>query len=136
MDMGMMLEILTPGVQDGGDADAGAEVLGIGGNGSEHRGRGREQQSVDLGLVLVGDRADRGGQRENHVKIRHRQQLGLARRKPFLGGRPLAPGAVPVAAGVIGDPCVRAVLAALDVTAEHSGATNLYCRHDAPLGEA
>jgi hypothetical protein len=43
MDMGMMLEILTPGVQDGGDADAGAEVLGIGGNGSEHRGCGREQ---------------------------------------------------------------------------------------------
>jgi hypothetical protein len=37
MDMGMMLEVLTPGVQDGGDADAGAEVLGIGGNGGEHR---------------------------------------------------------------------------------------------------
>ena len=35
MDMGMMLEVLTPGVQDGGNADGGAEVLGIGGNGSE-----------------------------------------------------------------------------------------------------
>ena len=41
-----MLEILTPGVQDGGDADAGAEVLGIGRNGGERIGCGREQQSV------------------------------------------------------------------------------------------
>src|SRR5262245_43891072 len=29
MQMGMMLEVLAPGVQDGADADVGAEVLGV-----------------------------------------------------------------------------------------------------------
>jgi hypothetical protein len=51
------------------------------------------------------------------MEIRHRQQLGLARRQPRLGGRPLTLRAVPVAAGVIGDARVRAVLAAFDMTA-------------------
>jgi hypothetical protein len=32
MDMGMMLQGLSPGVQDGGDADLGAEMPWIGGD--------------------------------------------------------------------------------------------------------
>ena len=68
VDMGMVIEVLAPGVQDGGDADVGAEVLGVGRDGRERLGRGREQQSIDLGLVLVGDRADRGWQREHDVE--------------------------------------------------------------------
>ena len=130
------MEVLAPGVQDGGDADVGAEVLGIGGDGGERLGRGLEQQSIDLGLVLVGDRADRGRQREHEVEIRHRQKLGFARRKPCRRSRPLAFRAVPVAAGIVGDARVGTVLAALDMTAERGGATNLDRRHDAPLGEA
>ena len=102
------MEVLAPAVQDGSDADVGAEVLGVGRDGGERLGRGRKQQSIDLGLVLVGDRADCGWQREHHVEVRHRQQFGFARRKPRLGGRPLALGAVPVAARVIGDACVWA----------------------------
>jgi hypothetical protein len=31
-------------------------------------------------IVLVGDGAERGWQREHHMEIRHRQQVGLARR--------------------------------------------------------
>ena len=133
---GMMIEVLAPGVQHGGDADVGAEVLGIGRDGGQRLGRGREQQAVDLGLVLVGDGADRGRQREHHVEVGNRQQLGLARLEPRLSRRPLALGAVPVAAGVIGDARVRAVLAALDMTAERGGAADLDRGHDAPLGEA
>src|SRR5258708_9855949 len=97
MDMGMMLEVLTPGAQDGGDADA-------------------EQQSVDLGLVLVGDRADCGRQREHYVEVRHRQQFGLARCKPCRSSRPLTLGTVPIAAGVIADARVGTVFAALAMT--------------------
>ena len=74
----------APGVQHGGDADVGAEVLGIGGDRGQRLGRRREQQAVDLGLVLVGDGADRGRQREHDVEVGDRQQLGLARLKPRL----------------------------------------------------
>ena len=49
----------APGVEHGGDADLGAEVFGIGGDGEHGVGRGLEQQVVDHGLVLVGDVGDR-----------------------------------------------------------------------------
>jgi hypothetical protein len=41
-----------------------------------------------------------------------------------------------VAARVVGDAQMGTVLAALDMAAERFGATNLYRRHDATLGEA
>ena len=110
--------------------------LRIGGDGGQRLGRGREQQAVDLGLVLVGDGADRGRQREHDVEVGDRQQLGLARLEPGLRRPPLALGAVAVAAGVVGDARVRAVLAALDMTAERRGAADLDRRHDAQLAEA
>ena len=50
MHMRMVLEVLAPSVQDSGDADVGAKVLGIAGNGGERLGCGGEQQSVELGL--------------------------------------------------------------------------------------
>ena len=136
MHVRMVLEGLAPGVQDGGDADAGTEVLGIGRNGGQRLGGGREQQSIDLGLVLVGDGAERGRQREHHMEVRHRQEFGFARRHPGLSGRPLALRAVPVATRVIGDARVGAVLAALNMAAQRGGAADLDGGHDAPLGEA
>jgi hypothetical protein len=96
--MRMVLEVLAPGVQDGSDADVSTQVLAIGGNGREGLGRSFKQQSIDLGLVLKGNRTDRARKREHHVKIRYRQKLGFARREPCRRTRPLAFGAVPVAA--------------------------------------
>ena len=58
VNMRMVIEVLSPGVQDSGEADVGAEVLRIGGDRGERLGRGLEQQSVDLGLVLIGDGTD------------------------------------------------------------------------------
>ena len=48
----------------------------------------------------------------------------------------LALGAMPVAAGVVGDPPVPAVFAGLDVTAQRGGAAVLDGRHDLELAEA
>ena len=59
----MMLQGLAPGVEHGDDADLGAEVLGIGGDGAQRLGGGPEQDGVDDGLVLEGDRGDRRRQR-------------------------------------------------------------------------
>ncbi len=135
MNMRMVLEILPPCVQDGDDADLGAEVLAIGGNGGESLGRCFEQQSVDLGLVLVGHRADQGRKREHEMKMRHGQKLGFTRRKPFRRSPPLAFRTVPITAGIIGDAGVCTVRAALNMTAQRGSATDLDCRHDASLGE-
>ena len=53
--MGMMDERLAPGVQDGEEADLGAEVAGVGRYGAERLGDGPEEETVDDGLVLGGD---------------------------------------------------------------------------------
>ncbi len=115
----------APGVQHGGDAYSGAEMLGIGCDRDQRLGRGLEQQIVNHRLVLVGDIGDGGRQREHHVEVRHRQQLGLALGEPLLGRRALALRAMPVAAGVVGDSGIGAVLAACDMAAEGCGAAAL-----------
>ena len=51
----MMRHRRTPSVQNRSEANAGAEMPVIDGDGGERLGRGPEQQAVDLGLVLVGD---------------------------------------------------------------------------------
>ena len=108
VDVRMMGHGRAPGMEHRGDADAGAEMLGVGRDGGQGLGRGLEQQVVDDGLVLVGDVGDGRRQREHDMKVRHRQQLGLARGQPVLCRRALALRAMPVAAGVVGDDrCAR-----------------------------
>jgi hypothetical protein len=63
--MRMVIEVLTPCVQDGRHSDVGTEVLAIGGNGGEGLGRSLKQQAIHLGLVLVGNRTDRGWKLEH-----------------------------------------------------------------------
>jgi hypothetical protein len=84
-------------------------MLRIGGDRQHGLGRDLEQEIVDDGLVLVGDGR---GQREHDVILWHRQQVGLAISKPLLGSGGLALRTVPVAAGVVGDGGIGAVLAA------------------------
>ena len=69
VDMGMMGERRAPGVQHGGQADARAQMLPVGGEGSRRLGGGPEQEVVDGGLVLERDRADRSRQGEDDVTI-------------------------------------------------------------------
>ena len=75
-------------------------------------------------------------QREHHVIVRHRQQVGLALGEPLLRRGALALRAVPVAAGVVGDGRMGAVLAARDMAAERRRAAALDRRHHLQLAEA
>jgi hypothetical protein len=60
VDVRVMGQRRAPGMQHAGQADPGAEMLRVRGGGDQRLGGGLEQDSVDLGLVLVGDVADRG----------------------------------------------------------------------------
>ncbi len=136
VDVRMVGQRRAPGVQYGGQADARAQMLRVGGDGGQRLGGGPEQEVVDGGLVLERDGADRGRQGEDDVVVGNRQQLGLAVFEPSPRGGRLALRAVAVAAGIVGDAFVRAVLAALDVSAERGGPAGLDRRHDLQLVEA
>ena len=47
----MMGERRAPSMEDGGEADARAQMLRVGGDGGQRLGRGPEQEIVDCGLV-------------------------------------------------------------------------------------
>ena len=99
VNMRMMGKRRTPGVEHGGEADARAEMLGVGGDGDQRLGRRPEQEVVEGGLVLERDRADRSRQREDDVIVGNRQKLRLTLGEPLPRRRALTLRAVPVAAG-------------------------------------
>ena len=67
--VGMMDERLTPGMEHGEEADLGAEVAGVGGDRAQRLGDGAEEQAVDDGLVLGGDLGDRRGHGEDDMEV-------------------------------------------------------------------
>ena len=89
VDMGMVGQRRAPGVQHGGQADARAQMLRVGGDGGQRLGGGPEQEVVDGRLVLERDGADRGRQGEDDVIVGNRQELRLAVGEPSpRGGAP------------------------------------------------
>src|SRR5215469_17007139 len=138
VDVRMVGECRAPGVENREDADAGAEVLGIGRDGDQGLGGSLEQDVVDHRLVVVGDVGDLGRQRKHDVEVRYRQQLGLTCGEPLPRSGSLAFGAMAVTTGVIGDLYMAAlvVLAARDVPAERCRAAVLDRRHHLELAEA
>ncbi len=74
----MMGQRRAPSVQHGGEADARAQMLGVGDDGDQRVGDGPEQEVVDGRLVLEGDGADRRRQGEDDVVVGSRQEFGLA----------------------------------------------------------
>jgi hypothetical protein len=59
-------------MQHGGDAQACAETLGVGGDGEQRLSGGFEQQIVDDRLVVISDITDRCRQGEHEVVVIHR----------------------------------------------------------------
>jgi hypothetical protein len=81
-----------------------------GGDGDQGLGSGFEQQVIDDRLILIGDVGDRGRQGEDDMEVGHGQEFGLAVGQPLLSRGGLALRAMPVAAGIVGDAQVRALL--------------------------
>ena len=103
----------SPGVEHGGDADPCTQMARIGSDRQHRLGRRLEQQVIDRGLVVERDVGEFGGNAEHDVEVSDRQQVSLALGQPGARGGALALGAVPVAAAVIGDAPMAAVLAGL-----------------------
>ena len=99
VDVGVVGQRRAPGVQHGGEADARAQMLRVGGDRGQRLGGGPEQEVVDGGLVLERDRADRRRQGEDDVVVGNRQQLRLAVFEPLPRRGRLALRAMAIAAG-------------------------------------
>jgi hypothetical protein len=82
------------------------------------------------------DVSDGRGQREHQVIIGNGQEFGLALREPCSRRGPLTLRAMPVAAAVVGDVRVGAVLAARDMPAERCRAAGLDRRYRFQLRKA
>jgi hypothetical protein len=64
--------ILTPCMKNGEEADAGAQMFRVAGNGEQRFGGGMEQDVVDRLLVVEGYLGDLLGDRKNDVEIFNR----------------------------------------------------------------
>ena len=122
-------------MQHRNDANLGAKMFAIGADGGQCLRGGFEQQSIDRRLVLVGHGGDHARKLEHEMKIWNGEKLGFPRFKPVCGRFPQAFAAMSVAATVIRHANVRTVLAALNMSAECSGATNLNRGHHTSLGD-
>ena len=78
VDMGMMGERLSPGMEDGKKADLATKMPWIRSNDLQRRRHRIEQDRIDDGLVVEGDLCRLRRHREHDMEVRHRQQIGLA----------------------------------------------------------
>ena len=114
----MKMQVLTPGVQHGEEADGSAKVPGIGGDGEQRFGSGLKQDGIDLSRVLKCQATDLLWKRERDVEVRNGQQLRLPVGEPLGAGRGLALGATAIATRVEYFDAMSAPVALLEMTAQ------------------
>lgn len=136
VDMRMVLQGLAPGMEDGGHAELGTEMLGVGRDGGERLRRAAKQDGIDQRLVLESNLSGRRRQGEDDVEIGHGKEFGLPLGKPLRACRALTLRTVPIATGVVGDARRTAVVALLDVATEHRRPTRHDGAHHASLDAA
>ena len=133
-----MVQVLAPGVQHGDEADLGAEMLGIGGDGAQRLGRGpRTGWRRPTALFWKAISATGAGSGEDDMEVRHRQQLGLPRRRASRR----APGPGTSGSAGCGRSCRRCgsrpqSAQRLDVAAERRRPAQLDGAHDPPFDAA
>jgi hypothetical protein len=133
MDMGMGLQLLTPGMQHAEEADLGPEMSRRASDFEQGFGTGTEQQAVEELLVLQGEGCQPMREREDQVGVRGGQDFPAARLNPTVAGVGLALGAVSIAAAVVRDDAMPAAGALIQVPTQDGGATALDRRQDLAL---
>lgn len=133
--MRVLEQVLPPGVKQGEEANAGAQMLGIGCNRFQrHRARA-EQRVVDQTRVLQCQRIELLWNGEDHMEVFNRQQFSTAPLDPLRSRRVLALRAMAIAARIIAIAFETAVTAAFFVSAKDVGPAGLDGAHDSQLLE-
>jgi len=101
MEVRMIQEVLSPCMQNGGEADPGSKVPRIGGDGDERVGDGSKENVIDHSFVLERDRGYHIRQSPYDVIILHRQKFGTTCSQPSGIIERLTFGAVPVTTRVV-----------------------------------
>src|SRR5215208_2213698 len=118
-------QLLAPGMEDREKSDSSPQLLRVGGDLQQRLLGTAEQQVVEHPLVAPDQIVELGRKSEDHVEVRHRQQLLAAPLQPALLVQALALRAVPVAAGVVEDLRRTALITLVEVAAQSGGATVL-----------
>ena len=103
MYVGMQQQILSPGVQDGNDADLSTEAFGVRRHFQQRGGSGGEQQVVKATRVLERQHVEFMRNTEDDMEVCRRQDFLFASSQPTLACLCLALGAMPVTARVVGN---------------------------------
>ncbi len=133
--MGMVRHRRTPGVEHRDHTDFGSEVFGVTRNRQDGLGGRLHEQIINHALILICNIGNRHWQRKHDVEVWYRQQLGFARFHPVARHCALALGAMPIAAGVVGDRCVMTVITTRNMATELCRAAPLDRAHHLHLVE-
>ncbi len=87
MNVGVVGEVLAPGVEHGQVADLGSEVARVCGNPAQGLSGRAEENVVDDTLVLESDGRDGVRDGENDMEVFHRQELSFALLEPAFAGQ-------------------------------------------------
>ena len=101
MQMGVVQQLLAPGVEDGEEATRSAPVLGIGRDGTQGGGYGVKQEVVNDGRVLYRQGSDGVREGEDDMARDDGEELLRTGSDPAGLGQGLARGARAVTAGVV-----------------------------------
>jgi len=128
--MEMGIQVLSPTVEYGKEADRSSQMLRIGSDGGQGLGRGSKQNAVNEIFVLLSDGSDLFRDREDDMKIVRLENFGGSFFNSCGTREGLTLWAVAVTATVVAGPLVLTAAAPFEMTAEGCGTTHLDCGHN------
>ena len=123
VDMRVMLQALSPGVEDHQSTNRRAQAGRIRRDLQQRRGGGLKQEVVDDALIRQREPCQRFRYREDDVDVADRQELVLPRGHPGVPGGREALRAMPIPTAVVRECRLCALVAAIAVAAECRGST-------------
>jgi len=121
MEMGMMMQLLAPGVEDGEATDLGSKMLGILSNVLEGLRDAAKEQAIEWAWVLQRQRPKVVRQGKDDMRVGRLEEFALPGRKPGGLGSAMTCGATPVPARVVRLGLVAAVVTLRDMAPEGRG---------------